>query len=33
MGGCDRIELENFLEELRLAGRITADEIAARLGR
>ena len=33
LGGCDRIELENFLEELRLAGRVTADEIAARLGR
>ena len=33
LGGCDRIELENFLEELRLASRITADEIAARLGR
>ena len=32
VGGCDRRALENFLEELRLAGRITADEIATRLG-
>ena len=32
VGGCDRRALESFLEELRLAGRITADEIATRLG-
>jgi len=29
---CERKVLESFLDELRIAGRVTADEIAARLG-
>jgi hypothetical protein len=32
MDQCARSELHAFLEELRLAGRLTADEIVKRLG-